>query len=107
MPAGSGEIHKAGCKHRAATEVLRPPFAMDWLCKEGAALVYHCAKQHSEPGSDKRGIRVGELQLTPLELIDRIAALVPPPRTANHSPEHQTLVVNLAPGAVNRVFHAD
>jgi hypothetical protein len=27
----------------------RPSFAMDLLCKEGAALVYRCAKQHSEP----------------------------------------------------------
>jgi hypothetical protein len=28
-----------------------------------------CAKQHSEPGSDKRGAKVDELHLTPLELI--------------------------------------
>jgi hypothetical protein len=47
-------------------------------------LVYRCAKQHSEPGSDKRGAKVDELHLTPLELIDRIAALVPPPRTHRH-----------------------
>ncbi len=32
-------------------------------------------------GHDKRGTKVDELHLTPLELIDRIAALVPPPRT--------------------------
>ena len=57
---------------------------MDRLRKEGAALVYRCAKQHSEPTSDKRGAKVDELQLTPLELIDRIAALVPPPRTHRH-----------------------
>ena len=57
---------------------------MDRLRKEGAALVYRCAKQHSEPGSDKRGARVDELHLTPLELIERIAALVPPPRTHRH-----------------------
>jgi len=74
---------------RAALERLlrycaRPPFAMDRLHKEGAELVYRCAKQHSEPGSDKRGARVDELHLTPLELIDRIAALVPPPRTHRH-----------------------
>ena len=62
----------------------RPPFAMDRLRKEGAALVYRCAKQHSEPSSDKRGARVDELHLTPLELIERIAALVPPPRTHRH-----------------------
>ena len=47
------------------------------LHKEGAALVYRCAKQHSEPGSDKRGAKVDELHLTPLDLIDRIAAPVP------------------------------
>jgi hypothetical protein len=40
--------------------------------------------QHSEPGSDKRGAEVDELHLTPLELIERIAALVPPPRTHRH-----------------------
>jgi hypothetical protein len=62
----------------------RPPFATECLRKEGAALVYRCAKQHSEPGSDKRGAKADELHLTPLELIDRIAALVPPPRTHRH-----------------------
>ena len=46
--------------------------------------MYRCAKQHSEPSSDKRGARVDELHLTALELIDRIAALVPPPRTHWH-----------------------
>ena len=57
---------------------------MERLRKEGAALVYRCAKQHSEPGSDKRGAKADELHLTPLELIARIAALVPPPRTHRH-----------------------
>jgi hypothetical protein len=65
---------------RAALERLlrycaRPPFAMERLRKEGAALVYRCAKQRSEPTSDKRGAKVDELHLTALELIDRIAAL--------------------------------
>ena len=74
---------------RAALERLlrycaRPPFAMDRLRKEGTALVYRCAKQRSEPGSDKRGAKADELTLTPLELIARIAALVPPPRTHRH-----------------------
>lgn len=46
--------------------------------------MYPCAKQHSEPGSDKRGTKVDELHLTPLDLIARIAALVPPPRTHRH-----------------------
>lgn len=57
---------------------------MDRLRKAGKNLVYRCAKPHSEPSSDKRGARVDELHLTPLELIDRIAALVPPPRTHRH-----------------------
>jgi hypothetical protein len=46
--------------------------------------VYRFAKQRSEPTSDKRGAKTDELQLTPLELIVRIAALVPPPRTHRH-----------------------
>jgi hypothetical protein len=62
----------------------RPPFAMERLRKEGVALVYRCAKQRSEPTSDKRGAKADKLTLTPLELIDRIAALVPPPRTHRH-----------------------
>jgi hypothetical protein len=62
----------------------RPPFALAWLRKAGSELVYRCAKQHSEPTSDKRGTKADELHLTPLELIDRIAALVPPPRTHRH-----------------------
>ena len=62
----------------------RPPFAMERLRKEGAELAYRCAKQQSEPTSDKRGARADELILTPLELIERIAALVPPPRTHRH-----------------------
>ena len=66
--------------------LLRPPFAMDRLRKEGAALVYRCAKQRIEPTSDKRGTKADELRLTPLALIDRIAVLVPPPRTGQHSP---------------------
>lgn len=38
----------------------------------------------AKPGGDKRGSRADDLTLTPLELIDRIAALVPPPRTHWH-----------------------
>jgi hypothetical protein len=57
---------------------------MERLRKEGAALVYRCAKQRSEPSSDKRGARADDLHLTPLELIARIAALVVPPRTHRH-----------------------
>jgi len=55
----------------------RPSFSKERLRKEGCALVCSCAKQHSEPVGGKQS----DLALTPMELIDRIAALVPPPRT--------------------------
>ena len=60
---------------------------MERLRKAGSELVYRCAKQHSEPGSkpdNKRGAESDEITLAPLELIDRMAALVPPPRTHRH-----------------------
>jgi hypothetical protein len=41
-----------------------PPRHFDYL-------VYRCARQHSESASDKRGAKVDELTLTPLELIGR------------------------------------
>jgi Putative transposase len=71
----------------------RPAFSMERLRKVGKDLVYRCAKQHSEPGGDRRAdprgvnnreVRADEITLTPLELIDRIAALIPPPRTHRH-----------------------
>jgi hypothetical protein len=78
------ESHDRAALERLLRYCARPPFACGRLRKEGTALVYRCAKQHSEPSSDKRGTRADELQLTPLELIERIAALVPPPRTHRH-----------------------
>ena len=78
------EAHDRTALERMLRYCARPAFAMDRLRKEGAALVYRCSKQHSEPTSDKRGARVDELHLTPLELIDRMAALVPLPRTHRH-----------------------
>ena len=39
--------------------------------------MYRCAKQQSEPSSDKRGARVDELHLTPLELIACIYLVFP------------------------------
>ena len=78
------EAHDRSALERLLRYCARPPFAMDRLRKEGVALVYRCAKQQSEPSGDKRGARVDELRLTPLELIDRIATLVPPPRTHRH-----------------------
>ncbi len=55
----------------------RPPFALERLEASGAdRLVYHLPK----PGPDGRT----DLTLTPLELIDRLAALIPPPRLHRH-----------------------
>ena len=55
---------------------------MERLKQRGADLVYRCGKGHAEPlQSDKYS---GELVLTPLELINRIAQRVPPPRTHRH-----------------------
>jgi hypothetical protein len=56
---------------------LPVPTRNDTVSKEGSELVYRCAKQHSEATSDKRGAKIDALTLTPLELNDRIAALVP------------------------------
>ena len=78
------EAHDRAALERLLRYCARPPFAMERLRKEGSELVYRCAKQRSEPASDKRGAKADELHLTPLELIDRIAALVPPPRTHRH-----------------------
>ena len=76
---------------RLLRDFARPAFALDRLRKAGRELILRCAKQHSEPGSDhrdrrnaKRGVRSDALHLTPLELIDRLAALVPPPRAQRH-----------------------
>ena len=78
------EAHDRAALERLLRYCARPPFPMDRLRKAGAELVYRCAKQHSESGGDKRDATVDELTLTPLELIDRIAALVPPPRIHRH-----------------------
>ena len=78
------QAHDRAALERLLRYCARPPFAMERLRKEGAAQVYRCAKQHSEPGADKSGAKVDELHLTPLELIARIAALAPPPRTHRH-----------------------
>jgi len=85
-PHGGGFSVDAGvciaATDRAGLERLlrycaRPPFAMERLRQRGEQLVYHCPKP--QPGG-KREDRV----LTPLELIDRLAALAPPPRTHRH-----------------------
>ena len=72
-----------GSDDRAGLERLlrycaRPPFAMERLHPKGKdKLLYHCPKP--QPGGKQ-----GDLVLTPLELIDKIAVLVPPPRTHRH-----------------------
>ena len=78
------EAHDRVALERLLSYCARPPFAMESLRKEGAALVYRCAKQRSEPTGDKRGANADELHLRPLELIERISALAPPPRTHRH-----------------------
>jgi hypothetical protein len=55
----------------------RPPFDLEHLQQlDTEHLVYHCPKPRLDGPSD--------LVLTPLELIDKIAALVPPPRAHRH-----------------------
>jgi len=55
----------------------RPPFTLEHLQQLDAEhLVYHSPKPRPDGSSD--------LVLTPLELIDKIAALVPPPRAHRH-----------------------
>jgi len=71
------EAHDRTALERLLRYCARPPFAMDRLRKDGAALVYRCAKLHSEPTSDKRGAKADEITLTPLELIDRTTAHAP------------------------------
>jgi hypothetical protein len=89
------ESHDRAALERLLRYCARPPFACARLRKAGSELIYRCAKQRSEPGSDRRdqrnanrgakhGAQADELHLTPLELIARIAALVPPPRTHRH-----------------------
>jgi hypothetical protein len=78
------EAHNRAALERLLRYCASPPFAMERLRKDGSDLVYRCAKQHSEPGADKRGAKVDELTLTPLELIAHTAALVPPERTHRH-----------------------
>jgi len=58
---------------------------MDRLKQRGADLVYRCGKGHTNDNEPLQTDKYpGELVLTPLELIDRIAQLVPPPRTHRH-----------------------
>ena len=67
---GIAPADRAGLE-RLLRYCARPPLAMERLHKRGADLVYHCPKPQS-------GAKQGDLILTPLELIDRIAAPHPP-----------------------------
>ena len=91
------EAHDRAGLDRLLRYCARRTFSMERLRKAGNDLVYRCAKQRSEPGGDRRfdqrGVnqpgsnqrdRQGEITLTPPELIDRITALVPSPRSHRH-----------------------
>lgn len=71
------EAHDRAALERLLRYCAHPPFPMERLRKVGSDLVYRFAKQRSEPASDQCGTKAGELHLTPLELIARIATLVP------------------------------
>jgi len=67
------QAHNRAGLERLLRCCARRPFSMERPRQAGG-----------EPASDKRGAKVDELQLTPLELLERVAALVPPPRTHRH-----------------------
>jgi len=90
---------RAGCL-RLLRYCARPPFALDRLRElDPDHLLYESTKQG--PGGN------GPQRLTPLELLDRLATLVPPPRIHRHryfgvlAPNSplRTALTALAPGA--------
>jgi len=87
-------------RERLLRYCARPPFALDRLHKrDDEHLIYDPPK--AGPGGS------GPLRLTPLELLDRLAALVPPPRVHRHryfgvlapNAPLRAAVTALAPGA--------
>ena len=83
--AGHAQAHdEINGKASPPSVIFHPATAIDKTVVTQAQTTYRCSNQRSEPTSDKRDTKVDELHLTPLELIDRIAALVPPPRTHRH-----------------------
>lgn len=87
-------------RERLLRYCARPPFALDRLHElDPERLLYKSTKPG--PGG------TGSLLLTPLELLDRLATLVPPPRIHRHryfgvlAPNSplRTAVTTLAPGA--------
>lgn len=65
--------HRAG----AAAALLCPPFALERLELRDVARVVYCLPKPQRDGATA-------LTLTPLELIDHLAALIPPPRRHRH-----------------------
>ena len=64
-------------RERLLRYCVRPPFALERLRElDGEHLLY----ASTQPGSGG----IGPLVLTPLDLLDRLAALVPPPRIHHH-----------------------
>jgi len=62
-----------------------PAHPSSWIVlAKRARPLYCCAIEHSEPSSNKLSVGVDKLDLTPLELIDRIATLLPSPRKHRH-----------------------
>jgi hypothetical protein len=57
--------------------IHRPPFALDRLRELDPE---HLPYERTKPGPGG----TGPVRLTPLELLDRLAALVPPPRLHRH-----------------------
>ena len=89
MPrSGSKATTAPGWNGCCATVPARPPFALERLEQLAEdALVYRFPK----PQPDGRT----ELRLTPLELLERLAALIPPPRLHRHR-YHGVLAPNAA-----------
>ena len=79
------EAHDRAALERLLRYCARPPFAMDRLRKEGAELVYRCAKQNSEPTSNKRRHAVTAMAAAPHQ---KSAAQAEPPATGDgtHGP---------------------
>ena len=63
--------HERRAREPLPRDCARPLFAIERLRKEGSDPLYRCAKQHSEPSTDKRGTQVAEPHRTPLQPIDR------------------------------------
>ncbi len=64
-------------RERLLRYCARPPFALERLQQRDAE---HLLYQASKPGPGGSGLQI----LTPLQLLDRLAALVPPPRVHRH-----------------------